>query len=194
MLTKDSFNDADTIERLMKVHRETKMKEAEQALDRALEIKKSLEKAEIDQRLSVLQWEKVVTEIANSARQTGQGSQEEVTNYEVKISIKDKERFRPGMNVTAFVKTKFVSNAVLVPIQAVTARTNEPLKEEKTEEGEVASKETDKNKSFADKRDQIKNEKKLEEVVFVVKEDNTVEKRTIIKGISDDNYYRVISG
>jgi HlyD family secretion protein len=136
----------------------------------------------------------VVTEIANSAMQSGMGTQEEVTNYEVKISIKDAEAFRPGMNVTSFIKTKFVSNAVLVPIQAVTARTNEPLKEKRTKEGDVASTEADKNKSFKDKRDQIKNEKKLEEVVFVVKEDNTVEKRTIIKGISDDNYYRVITG
>ena len=98
------------------------------------------------------------------------------------------------MNVTAHVKTKFVENAILVPIQAVTARVNESITEAKTQEGEITSAEANKKKTFKDKRTQIKNEKKLEEVVFVVKNDQTVEKRSIVKGISDDTYYRILSG
>lgn len=91
----------------------------------------------------------IVTEIANSARMTGAGTQEQVTNFPVKIRILDPHNvalahagrtstgvassevpveaqdlpyFRPGMSGTVDVYTKTVQGAVAVPIQAVTVR------------------------------------------------------------------------
>jgi HlyD family secretion protein len=65
-----------------------------------------------------------VTEIANSAEiaaQTGNNNQE-ATKFEVKIRIKEKEIFRPGMSVTAEIETRSRTNVLTVPIASVTAR------------------------------------------------------------------------
>lgn len=91
----------------------------------------------------------VVTEIANSARVSGAGTQEQVTNFPVKIRVEDPHNilssstgvsgtqlstsevpvgedttpnFRPGMSGTVDVFTQTVFEAVVVPIQAVTVR------------------------------------------------------------------------
>jgi HlyD family secretion protein len=91
----------------------------------------------------------VVTEIANSARVTGAGTQEQVTNFPVKIRILDPHNadaraaagseaaslereipltaqsypnFRPGMSGTVDIFTKTALEVVTVPIQAVTVR------------------------------------------------------------------------
>ncbi|MEM8486797.1 MAG: efflux RND transporter periplasmic adaptor subunit [Bacteroidota bacterium] len=91
----------------------------------------------------------IVTEIANSARVSAAGTQEQVTNFPVKIRIKDVHNnaagetlaeaqsiaaeevpvpdeeapnFRPGMSGTVDVFTRTVSDVVVVPIQAVTVR------------------------------------------------------------------------
>lgn len=74
-----------------------------------------------------------VTEIANSSRNLGQDArsgggggggmqQQEATRFEVKIRIKDKETFRPGMSVTAEIETRSRTNVLTVPIQSVTTR------------------------------------------------------------------------
>lgn len=90
-----------------------------------------------------------VTEIANSARVTAQGTQEQVTNFPVKIRITNPHNiapsasnvgqldvsseeiplpeveipnFRPGMSGTVDIYTKTVHDAVVVPIQSVTVR------------------------------------------------------------------------
>jgi HlyD family secretion protein len=75
----------------------------------------------------------VVTEIANSSRGLNQdgrsgssggggAQQQEATRFEVKIRIKDKETFRPGMSVTAEIETRSRTNVLSVPIQSVTTR------------------------------------------------------------------------
>src|SRR5205085_3982361 len=65
----------------------------------------------------------VVREIGSTAVTKNAGSQEEVTNFEVKISIPDHSvQLRPGMSATADVETATVQDAVVVPIQSVTAR------------------------------------------------------------------------
>jgi HlyD family secretion protein len=69
-----------------------------------------------------------VTEIANSSRGAGQagggggGQQQEATRFEVKIRIKEKEAFRPGMSVTAEIETRSRTNVIAAPIQSVTVR------------------------------------------------------------------------
>jgi HlyD family secretion protein len=70
-----------------------------------------------------------VWEIASSARTLGQNTQEEVTNFVVKIRITDRDAaFRPGMSANADIETKTVTDVVAVPIQAVTVRSREGAK------------------------------------------------------------------
>ncbi|MFC2085916.1 efflux RND transporter periplasmic adaptor subunit, partial [Bacteroidota bacterium] len=98
----------------------------------------------------------VVTEIANSARIAAQGTQEQVTNFPVKVRIVDLHntdkmpgaasavradevaipaaempQFRPGMSSTVDIFTDFEANCVTVPIQAVTVRDFNKLEEDK---------------------------------------------------------------
>jgi len=63
-----------------------------------------------------------VSEIANTAKTSGGGSQQEATKFEVKVRIQEKEAFRPGMSVTAEVETRYRTNVLTVPIQSVTTR------------------------------------------------------------------------
>ena len=70
-----------------------------------------------------------VKEIGSSAKVTGQGTQDEVTNFQVKIRILDKDvPLRPGMSANADVETKTVENVIAVPIQSVTVRTKDNAK------------------------------------------------------------------
>ncbi|RXK84651.1 efflux RND transporter periplasmic adaptor subunit [Chlorobaculum sp. 24CR] len=64
-----------------------------------------------------------VREIANSATTQAANTQEEVTNFAVKIRILNHQRLlKPGMSGTAEIETIRVSNALVVPIQSVTMR------------------------------------------------------------------------
>jgi HlyD family secretion protein len=70
-----------------------------------------------------------VKEIASAARTQGLNTQEEVTNFLVKIRISDKDiALRPGMSATVDIETKTVADVVAVPIQAVTVRSREGSK------------------------------------------------------------------
>ena len=68
----------------------------------------------------------VVQQIANTGKTTGAGTQEEVTNFEVKIRIDDHDvSLRPALSCTADIQTNEVKDVVAVPMQAVTIRTGE---------------------------------------------------------------------
>jgi HlyD family secretion protein len=128
----------------------------------------------------------VVYEIANTAKITGQGTQQEVTNFEVKIRILDKDvAFRPGMSCTADVETSTRHDVWAVPIQSVTTRMpKEPeKKEEAPEQPTTASKTTAKQKT----------ENKVREVVFIV-DNGRVKTVTVKRGISDDQYVEITEG
>ena len=63
----------------------------------------------------------VVSRIANSPKQAGMGTQDQLTNFEVRLRFLDPDvRFRPGMTATALITTQSRKNVVAVPIQAVT--------------------------------------------------------------------------
>ena len=65
----------------------------------------------------------VVREISNSAISKAAGTQEEVTNFSVKIRIFNHERLlKPGMSATADIESERVTNSLVVPIQSVTIR------------------------------------------------------------------------
>src|ERR1051325_11519906 len=68
----------------------------------------------------------VVQQIANTGKTTGAGTQEEVTNFEVKINLEHEDvLLRPGLSCTADIETSTVKDAVAVPMQSVTIRTGE---------------------------------------------------------------------
>ena len=66
----------------------------------------------------------VVTEIANSSKTAGfnTSSSQDATKFEVRIRVKEKEAFRPGMSVTAEIETRSRTNVLSVPIPCVTTR------------------------------------------------------------------------
>ncbi|HED09289.1 MAG TPA: efflux RND transporter periplasmic adaptor subunit, partial [Caldithrix abyssi] len=122
-----------------------------------------------------------VTEIANSAITKGLGTQEEITNFEVTVTIDNAAaRFRPGMSTTVDVYTQRVDDVVRVPIQAVTVREAGRLKKKVGVEERAPS-----------SANRAKN--KMVEVVFV-EEDGMARAKPVKLGISDDDYYQVISG
>ncbi|MGO8674537.1 MAG: efflux RND transporter periplasmic adaptor subunit [Limisphaerales bacterium] len=65
-----------------------------------------------------------VTEIANSSKNSASsgGSTQDATKFEVRIRVKEKEAFRPGMSVTAEIETRSRTNVLAVPIACVTTR------------------------------------------------------------------------
>ena len=123
----------------------------------------------------------IVTQIANTAKSTGTGTQDQVTNFEVRIRINTPEgiQFRPGMSMSADIETETHPNVLTVPIQSVTVRAPKKEIKEEPKEGE-AQLATGKKKE----------EDKLEEVVFVVK-DGAVKTLPVKRGISNDTYVEV---
>src|SRR2546423_2854135 len=62
-----------------------------------------------------------VYQIANTGTMTGAGTQEEVTNFQVKVRIDDHDvTLKPGLSCTADIETNMVKDVVAVPMQAVT--------------------------------------------------------------------------
>jgi HlyD family secretion protein len=123
----------------------------------------------------------IVTQIANTAKSTGIGTQDAVTNFEVRIRINTPEgvQFRPGMSMAVDIETETRANVLTVPIQSVTVRAPKKEMKDEPKEGEA--------QLIAGKK---KEEDKLEEVVFVV--NNGVAKTLPVKrGISNDTYVEV---
>lgn len=65
-----------------------------------------------------------VTEIANSAKNTGSATgYEDVTNFEVHVALEiNAAPFRPGMSASVEIHTRTCHNALVVPLQSVTTR------------------------------------------------------------------------
>ena len=144
----------------------------------------------------------IVREIGSTAITRNAGSQEEVTNFEVKISIPDHSvQLRPGMSATADVETATVANAVVIPIQSVTVRSiDSDLSPEEREKREAAAKakEGGDNRAeavneMAEKQKAREQREKLERVVFIRKGDK-VEMQKVETGIADSTYIEVKKG
>jgi HlyD family secretion protein len=148
----------------------------------------------------------VVTEIANSARIENQGSQEQVTNFPVKVRVLDPQKqggssagsggvqrpevpgaqpqqglvLRPGMSGTVDIYTETVERAVAVPIQAVTVRDFNAVRSTGAGDGDA------KEAARAEDED-------LRKVVFVAEAD-TARMVEVTTGISDDTHIQIRSG
>jgi HlyD family secretion protein len=129
----------------------------------------------------------IVSEIGNSAKTTGLGTQQEVVNFEVKIKIIDSDNnLRPGMSCNADIETETIENVLSVPIQSVTTRSEGPKMDE-------ASKGDGDDNQFVQIKGKEKEAAKPKEVVFIVS-DNKAKMVEVETGLSDDNYIYIKKG
>jgi HlyD family secretion protein len=143
-----------------------------------------------------------VYQIANTGKTTGAGTQEEVTNFEVKIRVDDHDvMLKPALSCTADIETNMVKDVVAVPMQAVTIRTGEsnlsPEEIEQKKQKATARDKGDNNADFvnekAEKHAQKEEREKLAKVVFL-KKGNKASLVKVTTGISDDTDMEIKSG
>jgi HlyD family secretion protein len=133
----------------------------------------------------------LVEQIGKSAKVPSLGQSEQVTNFQVKIwvmpesyqqlkdSLPHKFPFLPGMSASVDIMTRRALDAISVPIQSVTTRTD------------LFPEKRDGEKSDTTKADEMK--KGNGEYVFV--NDNGKAKAIEVKtGIQDDEYIEIVSG
>jgi len=129
----------------------------------------------------------VIYEIANTATSKGLGTQEEVTNFQVKIRILDRNvPLRPGMSMTADIETETRRNVLVVPIQSVTTRGPKGDRQEGPGggEGEIA---------MPASTAKPKEAPKPKEIVFAV-ENGQVKAVEVKRGISDASHVEILEG
>lgn len=143
-----------------------------------------------------------VQQIANTGKTTGTGTQEEVTNFEVKIRIDEKDvALRPSLSCTADIETNMVANAVAVPMQSVTIRTGEsnlsPEEIEKRKQKIAARDQGDNNAEVSsDRQEKVAlklDREKLSKVVFL-KDGGKAKMVKVTTGIADDTSMEIKSG
>lgn len=118
-----------------------------------------------------------VSEIASSATAPAAGSTVQKTEFEVKIAItSDTGKLRPGMTASADIVTATEPKALSVPIQSVTVRTLDQLKDKDGKAGKFTA--------GADG---------FVEVVFVVEDGKAVAKQ-VKTGIQSDDAIEIKSG
>ena len=123
----------------------------------------------------------VVYEIANSANVNADGTTDQKTEFEIKISITDPSAsLRPGMTASADVYTKTKEDAVSVPIQSVAVRTVDQL----TLEGEE--------RADAEKRYEADKDGFVE-IVFCIEDGKAIAKQ-VKTGIQSDDLIEILSG
>ena len=141
-----------------------------------------------------------VSEIAHTATTRGMGTQEEVTNFEVKVAIESGvEQLRPGMSATVDIETEVHQNILHIPIQCVTMRKpKEEVKKPQAKKIQKRKKEqtTDQEMEDTSSEESKEGESKKEEmvkVVFVIEED--IAKMVPVEtGISNDTDIEIVNG
>ena len=141
----------------------------------------------------------LVSEIAHSALSLNMGSQQQVTNFKVKVKMLSvPDRIRPGMSSTVNIITKTIKNITSIPIQSLTSRPDNYMKIEKNIK-------SDKRKwgNNSDEKNNFTKTKPVD-VVFILEDEFNEEKAiegkkyAIIKpvkmGISGENYYSIEDG
>ncbi len=166
----------------------------------------------------------IVTEIANSARVSAAGTQEQVTNFPVKIRIKDVHNnaagetlaeaqsiateevpvpdegapnFRPGMSGTVDVFTRTVSDVVVVPIQAVTVRDFNKKEKRSWKKGDSEEAEEEDAENSEEGEEEAESDEPLEEdlrKVVFLFDDGKAKMVEVETGISDDSHIEIKTG
>ena len=123
----------------------------------------------------------VVEEIASSANTAAEGSTNQKTEFEIKISIVDPPTtLRPGMTAGAELFTKTNETALSVPIQSVAVRTMDQLLMEGEELAEAEKKYTADRDGFV-------------EIVFCI-EDGKAMAKQVTTGIQSDDLIEILTG
>ena len=123
-----------------------------------------------------------VYEIANTANTNEQGTQNQKTEFEVKVAISGEiSRLRPGMTASADVRTETKVDVVGVPIQSVAVRTIDQLTLEGEEIADAEERFTADDDGFV-------------EIVFCLEDDGTVTARQVETGIQSDEMIEIVSG
>ena len=136
----------------------------------------------------------LVSEIAHTAQNLNMGSQQQVTNFKVKIKVLNPpHKIRPGMSSTVNIISETIKNTLSIPIQSLVSRPKnfEELAEEDKKDDD------DSESNYANAKEGI-------DVVFILvdnfngKETVEGEKYAIVKpvdtGLSSENYYAVNTG
>ena len=148
----------------------------------------------------------VVSEIAHTAQSLNMGSQQQVTNFKVKVKmINPPNKIRPGMSSTVNIISETIKDTISIPIQSLTSRPenyseigNAKKNGKKYRRENKGDKDDDnENNSFASKKNTI-------DVVFVLEDKFDGETapegekyavvRPVTVGISSENHYAVKSG
>ena len=134
----------------------------------------------------------LVKEVAYAATTSSGGSSQQVTNFQVKVQMLEVvEGMRPGMSATVDIITEERIGVIAIPIQALTT----PRSPKKSENMSGFSAEVSVNgDSQWSNRNQYGDKKSKSTVVFILKNDNTVEERVVEAGIVGDRDYEIISG
>ncbi|HPG39717.1 MAG TPA: efflux RND transporter periplasmic adaptor subunit [bacterium] len=133
-----------------------------------------------------------VSEIAHTATTRGRGTQEQVTNFEVKVAVVNQvDKLRPGMTASVDISTETHYGAIYIPIQCVT------MKEIPSDSAKADSAKAEAKADSSEKKDkgnvQKKEKAELKEAVFVIK-DGIARLTPVKTGISDDTYIEILSG
>ena len=124
----------------------------------------------------------IVKEIGHSAKLTAQASQDQVTNFEVKIRLLDVDpKMRPGMSCNVDIETDTRHNVIAVPLQSVTVRADIGIAD--TEQQSIQKVEPEKTRM----------KDKPQSIVFVIN-GNKVVAANVQTGISDEGYIEIKSG
>lgn len=145
----------------------------------------------------------VVSEIAHVAETSNFGTQEQVTNFKIKVRMLDVHpKIRPGMSANTNIITDERKNVLTIPIQSLTVRP-EGYDKESGEKKEDEEDENDEDKKYRSGKEK----KKMVELVFVVQEEPADDKKVkgnkkgpfaiakpVKVGISSETHYEILSG
>ena len=136
----------------------------------------------------------VVKEVAYAASTSSGGSQQQVTNFQVKVQMLEvADGMRPGMSAAVDIITENREQVLTIPIQSLTSPRQAPDGESKKKSSNfsVSVESGNEKRQWGNRSQQSSN--KGRNVVFVVK-GNTVEQRFVETGIVGDVDYEIISG
>ena len=132
----------------------------------------------------------VVKEVAYAATTSSGGSQQQVTNFEVKIQMLEVvDGMRPGMSATVEIITEERNEVLAIPIQSLTT----PRKPKNSEKKASFSVNVDADQKEWGDRSKSMSGKTGRTVVFVIN-DGVAEQRFVETGIIGERDYEVISG
>lgn len=131
----------------------------------------------------------VVYEIGNSALTSGTGTQDETTNFQVKVRLVDTDfKLKPGMSCSVDIITETKKDIIAVPLRAITVR----LGNESGSRGQKPQSEQG-NSSKSDDAPKSSPNKKPPTIIFMY-ENGIVKQKKIKTGISDKGFIEVTDG